>query len=105
MKGKELKVPQGYRGVIVREIAENEAAQNARKQTQLDEEDDENDEEDVSEIREIGSFDEIMLWGHESIIEDDDTFAKGMGEWIKFAELVSPFEGLEQGMCDLGADF
>lgn len=95
-----MKVSQGYRGVLVKETAKDEAAQNARGQARVDGENDENDEEDVSELQEIGSFDEIMLWGHESIVEDDDVFAKGMGEWIKFAESVSLFEGLELGMRD-----
>lgn len=92
MKGKELKVPQGYRGVIVKEAAKDDIAKNAQRQSRQDEEDDEELEEEAAELHETGSFGEIILWGHESIVERDDTFAKGMGEWIKFAESVSSVE-------------
>lgn len=60
----------------------------ARGQGRQDREDEEDDEEEPKELQQIGSFDEIMLWGHETVVEDDDTFAKGMGEWIRFAEAV-----------------
>jgi len=85
-----MKVPEGYKGVIVKEAAnEDDVARDARRQSQQDEEDNQEGEDEITELHDIGSFDEVMLWGHESIVEEDDTFAKGTGEWIKFAESVS----------------
>ena len=36
----------------------------------------------------IGSFDEVVLWGHDSAPPEDDAFVKGVGKWIHFAEAV-----------------
>ena len=40
-------------------------------------------------LNEIGSFDNLFLWNHESMINEDDAFIKGSSEWISFAEAVS----------------
>lgn len=50
------------------------------------------EEEDFPEVKvleEIGSFQEVMAWGHESQVDDDDAFVKGIEEWIKFSQVVS----------------
>ena len=52
----------------------------------------EEEQEDMTVMNEIGSFDNLLLWNHESMINEDDTFVKGLSEWIRFAEAVShPF--------------
>jgi ribonuclease H2 subunit C len=33
-------------------------------------------------------FDEVVIWGHEIVPEDDDVYVKGVEEWIAFAEAV-----------------
>ena len=48
------------------------------------------EEGEISMLQELGSFDQIVLWGHESTIEGEDPFVKGMEEWIGFAEAVGP---------------
>lgn len=35
-----------------------------------------------------GTFDELMVWGHEILPAADDTFVKGVEEWVRFAETV-----------------
>ena len=58
------------------------------------------DAEEVKILQEIGSFDEVVLWGHESMVEGDDAFVKGLGEWIGFAEAVwTPFP-TPRAFCD-----
>ena len=52
----------------------------------IDEEEEKMDE--VRTLQEVASFDDIVLWGHESLVEGDDAFMKGLGEWIGFAEAV-----------------
>ena len=57
-----------------------------------DEEDDmaEQDEqpEPVKLLEEEARFDEITVWGHDRLPAADDTFVKGIEEWIAFAEAV-----------------
>ena len=55
-------------------------------------------QDDVSEVEEPvkvlevqGTFDEMMVWGHEILPAADDTFVKGVEEWVRFAEAVGAF--------------
>ncbi len=43
----------------------------------------------VTVLNEVGSFEKVVVWNHESIVDGDDAFVKGLGEWIAFAEAVS----------------
>ena len=40
-------------------------------------------------LKEVGSFDKMLIWNHESMVDGDDTFVKGLSEWVGFAEAVS----------------
>lgn len=93
-----MKVPEGYKGILIKEAAKDDVAENPRRQNRLDEEDNEEFEEKDTELHEIGTFDEVMLWGHETMVEEEDAFSKGMGEWIRFAEAVSPLKDPETGL-------
>lgn len=88
-------MPEGYRGVIVQASGtEQEASESA--------ETGEGDEEELREVKVlegIGSFDEIVAWGHESFVDDDDAFVKGMEEWIGFSQAVSRRNGLSNGLA------
>ncbi len=98
LKGKEVKIPDGYTGTVLSKAdTGNEAAEETTKQheiygNELEEEEDEKGEglEEVQALGEVASFDSIVLWGHESLVEGDDPFVKGVEEWIGFAEAVSP---------------
>lgn len=52
--------------------------------------------EPVNILREEARFDEIIVWGHDSIPAADDSFAKGIEEWISFAEAVSNLSPIYQ---------
>ena len=58
----------------------------------VDDEEDEDElreeEEQVKVVEEIGTFDEIIVWGHEQVPAGDDLFVRGMEEWIGFAEAM-----------------
>lgn len=92
MKGKEIRVPAGYKGIVVKEAKEGkDTEKDSDKQNIRDGEDfEEEEEEQANMLQDLGSFDEVVLWGHESIVESEDPFVKGMEEWISFAEAVSP---------------
>ncbi|KAL8769951.1 MAG: hypothetical protein Q9209_004198 [Squamulea sp. 1 TL-2023] len=93
LKGREVKLPEGYKGVVVREEAKEDNTQRknvkrmSRQQLQ-DEDADEDDEEEVKVLEEVAGFKDFIVWGHEAVADGDDAYIKGVEEWIKFAEAV-----------------
>ena len=62
----------------------------------LDEDSEDEEVEPIKVLDEVASFDEMVVWGHEIIPGKDDTFVKGVEEWIGFAEAIHstrPVEG------------
>lgn len=45
-------------------------------------------EEPAKILETHGTFDEMIVWGHEFLPAADDSYVKGVEEWIKFAETV-----------------
>lgn len=45
-------------------------------------------EEPVKILESQATFDNFIVWGHEIPPAADDTFVKGVDEWIKLAEAV-----------------
>lgn len=37
----------------------------------------------------VATFDEVIVWGHDQVPAADDTFVKGIEEWIGFAEAIN----------------
>ena len=55
-----------------------------------DEMDDDEPQVEVKAAYELATFDEVTIWGQDMLPDaEDDPYAKGMDEWIKFAEAVS----------------
>lgn len=46
-------------------------------------------EEPVKVLETQGTFEDVVVWGHEILPASDDTFVKGVEEWVRFAETVS----------------
>lgn len=55
----------------------------------MDEKEGEEKREEVTVLNEVGSFEKVVIWNHESMVDGDDAFVKGLHEWIGFAEAVS----------------
>jgi len=55
---------------------------------EADDEEDESDDEPVKLLEAMSNFDEIVVWGHDQVPAADDTFVKGVQEWIAFAEAI-----------------
>ncbi|KAL9635370.1 MAG: hypothetical protein Q9164_003499 [Protoblastenia rupestris] len=90
LKGKNVKVPDGYEGVVVKDAGkEHNRTQGQNTDTLGLENGNEGDEEEITILQDAASFDETILWDHEHLVEGDDAFVKGLGEWIGFAEAVS----------------
>ena len=94
-----MNVPEGYRGVVVRKtdriLPRTSAVEAISAFGAAEDEEDQDDEEDepqqeVKVMDEVGQFDQIMVWGHESLpVDGEDPYMKGMQEWIKFSRAVS----------------
>lgn len=54
----------------------------------VDEEFEEDKALEVKMMRQESCFDEMVVWGHEMVPEDEDVYVKGIEEWIGFAEAV-----------------
>jgi ribonuclease H2 subunit C len=87
LHGKQLKVPKGYRGVVL-----SLTDQILPKESPSVMAEDDQDAEETPEVKvmeEQSEFDNIMVWGHEALPEDTtDPYVRGMEEWIAFAREV-----------------
>ena len=93
LRGRDVKVPAGWKGVVVQD---NGALQQKIRRGGVDEDVEDNEGEEEGEVKileELGGFDEIVVWGHESVGgAGDDSFVRGLEEWVGFSEAVSsPF--------------
>ncbi|KAI4165416.1 MAG: hypothetical protein LQ342_000825 [Letrouitia transgressa] len=97
LKGKEVNIPEGYRGVVIKQGKNQRIPVKPTGDLPKDEDAD----ADVSEMEEVGTleelaeFDATMLWGHESVVELDHFLFKGTGEWIGFANSDTVCTALE----------
>ena len=89
LRGRDVHVPQGYRGVIVKEAGKEKTASQNTEKGYLEQEGGEEEQEEVSVLNEVGSFERVVIWNHESMVDCDDAFVKGLDEWVAFAEAVS----------------
>lgn len=83
LHGKKLKIPKGYRGIVI-----SSTDRILPKDTQGEDE----DAEEVPEVKvmeEQSEFEDVMVWGHEALPEDTtDPYMRGVNEWIAFADQV-----------------
>jgi ribonuclease H2 subunit C len=65
-----------------------------------DEQEEEKEEEaEVKIIEQVGTFDEVMLWGHGGQVDvSQDAYARGLGEWIGWAERMHGDEEEDEGV-------
>ena len=54
----------------------------------LEELEQEDESERVRVLESAATFDEVIVWGHDKVPAADDPFAKGIDEWIAFAEAI-----------------
>ena len=50
------------------------------------------EDEPIRVLEEIAMFEELVVWGHEVMPDKDETFVRGVGEWIAWAEGIHSFE-------------
>lgn len=101
LRGRTIKIPDGYHGVVLEKTDKDvQAAVLPPPLTEEDfpsgmgdgQEDDLMPDEvqiDTKETVEKARFEEVVVWGHEALPDDDDPYVKGIEEWVAFAEAVS----------------
>jgi len=58
----------------------------------MNEEEDAEEEPEVKVMEEMSEFEDMMVWGHESLPNDEqDPYVRGMEEWIQFSQQVCSF--------------
>lgn len=55
-------------------------------------------EEPVKILEAQGTFEDIVVWGHEIPPAADDSFVKGVEEWLRFAESVRTSQQCEKSL-------
>lgn len=88
LHGKALRVPEGYRGVVV-DKTEAPKAQAPRPDEPEVVDLDAEDEMPLGALDTKAEFDEMVIWGHESMADtSSDPYVRGIEEWMKVAEKV-----------------
>ncbi|KAI9369523.1 ribonuclease H2 non-catalytic subunit-domain-containing protein [Aspergillus egyptiacus] len=92
LRGRRVEIPEGYEGVVAthtdREMPTS--ADNASSGEEAER------EEPVKILEKQATFGDYVVWGHETIPAADDSFVKGVEEWIKFAEAMHTEHGQEK---------
>ncbi|KAK7715072.1 hypothetical protein SLS64_003769 [Diaporthe eres] len=92
LHGKELKVPEGYRGVVVDKTEPPEPRAPRPDEPEVVDLDAE-DEIPLGALDTKAEFDEMVIWGHESMADtSSDPYVRGIEEWMKVAKKIHSFE-------------
>lgn len=88
-------MPKGYKGVVLvgsQKILEEKKENGIDRRRELEREESMEAEEEEAEVKimeEVGEFSEVLVWGHEAVVDDEDTYIRSLQEWIGVAESVS----------------
>ncbi|PYH94111.1 ribonuclease H2 subunit C [Aspergillus ellipticus CBS 707.79] len=85
LRGLRVAIPEGYEGVVAMPTDRVMPS----TQTNADVEVEEVElEEPVKVLEKQGTFDEYIVWAHDWVPAADDSYVKGVEEWIKLAEAM-----------------
>ncbi|KAJ5701780.1 hypothetical protein N7488_009328 [Penicillium malachiteum] len=90
LRGRRVAIPEGYEGVVaVPTECIMQVPQENKPDSGVDSDVVEIQPEEPVKVLEMqGTFDEMIVWGHEALPAADDTFVKGVEEWMRFAETM-----------------
>ncbi|KAJ5349698.1 hypothetical protein N7541_007425 [Penicillium brevicompactum] len=86
LRGRRVALPDGYQGVVA--IPTDRMLPPTQRPGNEGIEDETEVEEPVKVLETQGTFDDFVVWGHEAVPAADDTFVKGVEEWLQFADAV-----------------
>lgn len=89
LAGKAVKLPEGYRGVVV---------EKQPPKSDLPGQDDDGEEQlPLGSLETKAEFEEVVVWGHETTTDGgSDPYAR-VDEWIGLAETIHSYPGVEKG--------
>lgn len=91
LHGTRLPVPAGYQGLLATPSTTILPSQSHRQSEDMPDEDDEEEPrqgQTTTLLQSHGTFTHVRIWGHERVPGEEDVFARGLGEWVRFAETV-----------------
>ncbi|KAL4901893.1 hypothetical protein BDW74DRAFT_159138 [Aspergillus multicolor] len=92
LRGRRVHLPEGYEGVVVthtdREMPTATSCETVSEEGECD--------EPIKVLEKQATFGDYMVWAHEIIPAGDDSFVKGVEEWVKFAEAMHTDNGDEK---------
>ncbi|KAH8434819.1 ribonuclease H2 subunit C [Aspergillus melleus] len=83
LRGRRVAIPEGYEGVVA--MPTERVLPPTRKEVEDEEAE---PEEPVKIIEKQATFDEFVVWDHEVVPAADDTYVKGVEEWVKLAQVM-----------------
>ncbi|KAL3476249.1 ribonuclease H2 non-catalytic subunit-domain-containing protein, partial [Aspergillus californicus] len=93
LRGRRVQIPEGYEGIVATHT--DREMPTTIDDTSISGEEAEL-EEPVKILEKQATFDDYVVWGHETIPAADDPFVKGVEEWVKFAETMHTENGQEK---------
>ncbi|KAI9679288.1 MAG: hypothetical protein M1817_005308 [Caeruleum heppii] len=98
LQGRTVKVPAGYRGVVVnttdKVLPQPEPTMQPTPSNDVDDdmEDEAEEPQPVGVMEESAQFDEVVVWAHDVLPDEaSDAYVKGVEEWIGFAEQMNSY--------------
>ena len=90
LEGKEVRIPVGFRGLVVVEGKKTYTCNRVIERQAASDEKSEMDGIDTNgALDEVAAFDEVIVWGHDTVAGTDNSFVRCIDEWVTFAEHVS----------------
>lgn len=85
-----MKLPEGYHGSVVEKSTPKKPDQSREEMVEdLEIIEDPEDQLEVGVMQGKATFDEFMVWNHETLANStEDPYLRGMEEWISFAGQV-----------------
>ncbi|KAE8354620.1 ribonuclease H2 non-catalytic subunit-domain-containing protein [Aspergillus coremiiformis] len=86
LRGRRVAIPEGYEGVVALPTERLMPSTQGNASPMISEEAEQ--EEPVKVLEKQATFNEYVVWGHEFAPGADDSFVKGVEEWLKLAEVI-----------------
>jgi ribonuclease H2 subunit C len=90
-----LKIPEGYRGVVLQSterVLERKGGEEGEEGEEGVEGEDEEAEPEIKVMEEVAGFEEIVVWGHETVVDETDGYVRGVGEWLSWCDAIHSYD-------------
>ncbi|RTE70900.1 hypothetical protein BHE90_014704 [Fusarium euwallaceae] len=92
LHGKSVKLPEQCRGVVVERRDKEQQPAAAEEPVVVVDDDDEAEKEPVGAMHVTAEFDEMVIWGHETIADAaGDPYIRSMEEWLQVAGQIHSY--------------